>query len=566
MSRVRRRGAGTEGRTDDDGGAARTPRRPTRPGRTPRTLLRLVAALAVLVTAAGCAGASTGPSAPPAEITTSTPEAAPGAVPAGLERFYTQRPDWGSCLPFATTDDQRQYYGLPGLQCAKIDVPIDYSNPQGPTAQLAISRLRAADPSQRIGSLLVNPGGPGASGIEIASQLSLLMKNTEVARKFDLVGFDPRGIGASTPTIHCLTAQQQDAQRTVDVLDPSPAGVARAEATARQTADGCAQKTGNEFLANVGTRDVARDMDVLRGVVGDKQLTYLGYSYGTHIGSTYAEEFPRNVRAMVLDGAVDPAQNSTDALVDQGQGFQDVFNAFAKDCASKPGCPLGAAPGEATARFQQLTRPLLTKPIPLPDGRELSFGDAQQGTIQALYATSQWPQLRQGLTELTQGSGQTLMGLADDYYDRGPDGTYSPQTDAFNAVRCVDDPQIKDHAQALAQATRYNAAAPFLDSGRGPSPALDACGFWPVPATDGPHVPQVPGLAAPLVVSTTDDPATPYQSGVNLAKDLHASLLTKVGDQHTASFQGFPCVDAIVTRYLVDGTPAPAGARCPDQG
>jgi pimeloyl-ACP methyl ester carboxylesterase len=528
-------------------------------------VLRLVAALAVLL-AAGCADAATGPAAPPAAITTSTADPTPGAIPPGLERFYTQRPDWGSCVPFATTDDQRQYYAQPGLQCAKLEVPIDYNNPQGPTAQLAISRLPATDATQRIGSLLVNPGGPGASGIQIASQLALLMKNTEVARKFDLVGFDPRGIGASTPTIHCLTAAQQDAQRTTDILDPSPAGVARAEAAARETADGCAQKTGTSFLANVGTRDVARDMDVLRGVVGDKQLTYLGYSYGTHIGSAYAEEFPRNVRAMVLDGAVDPSQNSTDALVDQGRGFQGVFDAFAKDCASKPGCPLGSAPGEATARFQQLTRPLLAKPIALPDGRELSYGDAQQGTIQALYATSQWPELRQGLTELTQGRGQTLMGLADDYYDRAPNGVYSPQQDAFNAVRCVDDPQIKDHAQALDQARRYNAAAPFLDSGRGPSSALDTCGFWPVPATDGPHVPQVAGLAAPLVVSTTDDPATPYQSGVNLAKDLHGSLLTKVGDQHTASFQGFPCVDTIVTRYLVDGTPAPANARCPDQG
>ena len=434
------------------------------------------------------------------------------------------------------------------------------------TAQLAISRLKATDPGQRIGSLLVNPGGPGASGIEIASQLSLLMKNTEVARKFDLVGFDPRGIGASTPTIRCLTAAEQDAQRTTDILDPSPAGVARAQATSHQTADGCAQKTGVELLANVGTRDVAHDMDVIRAVVGDKQLTYLGYSYGTRIGSTYAEEFPRNVRAMVLDGAVDPDQDPTDQLVDQGRGFQGTFEAFAKDCAAKPGCPLGPDGAQATARYQQLTRPLLAKPIRLPDGRELTYGDAQQGTIQALYATSLWPDLRQGLTELTQGSGQTLMGLADEYYDRAPDGTYSPQQDAFNAVRCVDDPRVTDPAQALDRAQRYNEAAPFLDSGRGASAALDACAFWPTPVTGGPHVPQAPGLAPPLVVSTTDDPATPYQAGVNLAKDLNGSLLTKVGDQHTASFQGFPCVDAIVTRYLVDGTPAPPNARCPENG
>jgi pimeloyl-ACP methyl ester carboxylesterase len=451
------------------------------------------------------------------------------------------------------------------FKCGKVPVPLNYDDPKGPTIQIEVLRMHDDLAPAHVSSLLINPGGPGASGLALPIDLAAAVSD-DVLLHYDLVGFDPRGIGASTPTIHCLTAQQQDQQRSIDLVDPSPAGVARAEAAARQTADGCSQKTGSSFLAHVGTRDVAKDMDVIRSVVGDKKLTYLGYSDGTHIGSTYAEEFPQNVRAMVLDGAVDPDQDPTEELVDQGRGFQGTFEAFAKDCAAKPGCPLGPDAAQATARFQQLTRPLLAKPIPLPDGRELSYGDAQQGTIQALYATSQWPQLRQGITELTQGQGQTLMGLADDYYDRAPDGTYAPQQDAFNAVRCVDDPQIRDHAKALDQSRRYNVAAPFLDSGRGPTSTLDACGFWPVPATDGPHVPQVPGLAPPLVVSTTDDPATPYQSGVNLAKDLNGSLLTKVGDQHTASFQGFPCVDAIVTRYLVDGTPAPAGARCADTG
>ncbi|MCD2196539.1 alpha/beta hydrolase [Actinomycetospora endophytica] len=554
-----RRGAGTENRYD---GASTRPRRRRRGH---RGVLRLVAVAAVLVSAAGCADVASTPTAASSVPPIST-SPAPGSVPPDLTRFYSQRPTWGSCLPFATTDDQKEYYGQPGMECAKVDVPADYTNPQGRTAQIAISRLKATDPTQRIGSLLVNPGGPGASGIEIASQLSLLMKNTEVARKFDLVGFDPRGTGASTPTIHCLTAQQQDAQRDTDILDPSPAGVAKAEAAAKQTADGCAQKTGVDLLANVGTRDVARDMDVLRSVLGDKQLNYIGYSYGTRIGSTYAEQFPKNVRAMVLDGAVDPDQDPTEQLIDQGRGFQGAFEAFAKDCSSKPGCPLGTDPAQATARYQQLTRPLIANPIKLPDGRVLSYNDAQQGTIQALYATSMWPQLRQGITELTQGQGQSLMNLADQYYDRAPDGTYSPQQDAFNAIRCVDDPQVRDHAQALDRANRYNEAAPFLDSGRGASSALDTCGFWPTPATGGPHLPKAPGLAPPLVVSTTGDPATPYQAGVDLAKSLNGSLLTKVGTQHTASFQGFPCVDAIVTRYLVDGTPAPPNAKCPENG
>ncbi|MDL5156800.1 alpha/beta hydrolase [Actinomycetospora sp. Odt1-22] len=538
-----------------------TDRRPLRSRR--RVVLRWVVALATLVTLAGCADAVPAATAPP-----TAPAPSSAAAPGGLDRFYSQQLSWGSCLPFATTDDQRQFYGQPGFECSKLEVPIDYANPTGRTAQIAVSRLKATDPNQRIGSLLVNPGGPGASGIEIASQLAILTRGEEVARRFDLVGFDPRGIGASTPTIRCLTPAEQDAQRATDILDPSPAGVQRAEGLARQTADGCAQKTGVDMLANAGTRDVAKDMDVLRAVLGDEKLNYLGFSYGTRIGSTYAEQFPRNVRAMVLDGALDPDQDPTDEVVNQGRGFQGAFEAFAKDCSTKPGCPLGADPAQATTRFQELTRPLLAAPQKLPDGRTFSYGDAQQGTIQALYATSLWPDLRQGLTELTQGRGQTLMGLADQYYDRAPDGTYSPQQDAFTAVRCVDDPRVTDPAQALDRATRYNEAAPFLDSGRGASAALDSCAFWPpqAPVTGGPHVPQAPGLAPPLVVSTTGDPATPYQAGVDLAKALNGSLLTKVGDQHTATFQGFGCVDAIVTRYLVDGTPAPPNARCADTG
>ena len=536
-----------------------------RPSRR-RIPLRWGVVLAVLLALAGCADAVPGvptTSAPPAPSSS-----APGTPPGGLERFYGQQLTWGSCLPFATTDDQRQFYGQPGFECSKLEVPVDYANPTGRTAQIAVSRLTATDTARRIGSLVINPGGPGASGIELASQLAILNQGTEVARRFDLVGFDPRGIGASTPTIRCLTGPEQDAQRAADITDPSPAGVQRAEGLSRQTADGCAQKTGVDMLANVGTRDVAKDIDVLRGVLKDEKLSYLGYSYGTRIGYTYAEQFPQNVRAMVLDGALAPDQDPTDEVVEQGRGFQGTFEAFAKDCATKPGCALGADPTQATTRFQEMTRALITAPVKLPDGRVLSFNDAQQGTIQSLYATSLWPDLRQGLAELAQGRGQTLMGLADQYYDRAPDGSYSPQQDAFNAIRCVDDPRVTDPAQALQRSVRYNEAAPFLDSGRGASAALDTCAFWPpqAPVTGGPHVPQIPGLAPPLVVSTTGDPATPYQAGVDLAKALNGSLLTKVGDQHTASFQGFRCVDDIVTRYLVDNTPAPADARCAENG
>lgn len=266
---------------------------------------------------------------------------------------------------------------------------------------------------------------------------------------------------------------------------------------------------------------------------------------------------------MVLDGALDPDQDPTAELIAQGRGFQGAFDAFARDCASRPNCPLGQDPAQTTAAYQALTRPLIAAPLPLPDGRVLSHADAQQGTINALYVESYWPRLVRALTDLRAGQGAPLMTLADEYYERNPDRSYASSQDAFEAIRCVDDPRVTDPVLAAQRSAAYNQAAPFLDSGRGASAARDSCAFWPVPPTSAPHIPQVPGLAPPLVVSTTGDPATPYQAGVELARALNGSLLTKIGDEHTAAFQDSSCVDGIVTRYLVEGTPAPPDATCP---
>jgi pimeloyl-ACP methyl ester carboxylesterase len=521
--------------------------------RRPRVVGPVLVAVAALLIA-GCGGGS-GNGAP-------APDPAASAPP-GLESFYRQALSWGPCEPLAQTEDDRQAYADASLQCAKMRVPLDYAKPTGATAEIAILRHAVTDPSRRIGSLVINPGGPGASGVSAAASLASTVASTETGRRFDLVGFDPRGIGASTPPLRCLTPQEQDAERLDDDTDPSPRGVAQTESEERTFVQRCEQRSGNELLANVGTRDVARDMDVLRAVLGEEKLTYLGFSYGTRIGSTYAEQFPRNVRAMVLDGALDPEQDPIDQVVEQGRGFQGAFEAFARDCATQPGCPLGADPAQATARYQQLSRPLIAQPLRLPDGRTLSYGDAQQGTIQALYSEQYWPILRRGLGELAAGRGDTLMRLADLYYSREPDGTYPNDQDAFAAVGCVDDPRVTDRGEATVRAQRYNQAAPFLDSGRGTAGSLDSCAFWPVPPTSQPHVPRVQGLTPPLVISTTGDPATPYQAGVKLAQALNGSLLTKVGDQHTAAFSGFPCVDGVVARYLVDGTPADKGQTCP---
>jgi pimeloyl-ACP methyl ester carboxylesterase len=316
------------------------------------------------------------------------------------------------------------------------------------------------------------------------------------------------------------------------------------------------------MLANIGTREVVRDMDVMRSALGDEKLTYLGYSYGTRIGASYAEAFPHNVRAMILDGAVDLAQNPATELIDQGRGFQKAFDAFAAWCAGRPDCSLGSDKTQAVSKFQALVRPLINQPVGLPDGRKLSYTDATIGTVQALYLSDLWPMLNRGLQELAQGHGDILMRLADNYYGRSPDGTYSTEMDVFQSVLCVDNPPIKDRNIARDLDAQYRKVAPFLDTGQPPSPALDNCAFWPVPPTSGPHHPQTPGLPTVLVISTTQDPATPYQAGLNLAHDLNARLLTFEGTQHTAFLQGDGCIDHVGISYLTSLKLPAEGTRC----
>lgn len=484
-----------------------------------------------------------------------------GPVPAGLEEFYGQELSWGPCAEYARTATDRVAYADDAVECARLEVPMDYADPGGPTVQLGLLRKPATDQDERIGSLLINPGGPGASGMSAAAGLASGVDETELGSRFDLVGFDPRGIGASEPAVRCLTPQERDAERLDVDFGATPAEAAQTESEERTYAAKCAERTGTDMLANIGTREVVQDMDVLRSALGDRKLNYLGYSYGTRIGSEYAERFPGNVRAMILDGAIDPGQSSTDALVAQGAGFQRAFDDFAEWCADRDRCPLGADPARSVTAYQQLTRPLLDRPVPAGD-RRLSYEDATTATIQALYAPSMWPQLQAGLTELAQGRGDALIALADSYYGRSPTGSYSTVTAAFDAVRCVDDRRVTDPAKAREADRRYREQAPFLDDGRGPSAARDACAFWPVPVTGDHDFPEVEGLPPVLVVSTTNDPATPYAAGQQLAAALGGRLLTFEGTQHTVFLQGNSCVDTAGTDYLVDLELPERGTRC----
>ncbi len=423
-------------------------------------------------------------------------------------------------------------------------------------------RQRATEPDTRIGSLLTNPGGPGSSGLNaLATIFAPSLEKTDVARRFDLIGFDPRGVGASKPTIDCLSDAEREALRLVYVADSSPAGVAQSEANSKQIVEKCAQRTGVDVLANVGTRDVVKDMDVLRAALGDPKLNYLGYSYGTQIGYAYAETFPGNVRAMVLDGAVDPDQPRIDQIVAQSAGFQLAFDAFAAWCVQRQ-CPLGQRADQAVAVFQALTRPLIDKPASTSDGRLLSYPDAVTGVNQALYLEDYWELLRRGLAALAAGDGTVLKVLADAYEDRAQDGTYSNTLEAFVAIRCVDEEPVRDPAEALELSRRAREAAPFRDDGRGASAALDECAFWPVQPTSTPHRPMVSGLPPVVVVSVTGDPATPYEAGVDLAQALGGRLVSVEGNQHTVAFRGVGCVDQALSRYLVDLTLPADGTRC----
>ncbi|HEU5469514.1 MAG TPA: alpha/beta hydrolase [Actinophytocola sp.] len=488
-----------------------------------------------------------------------------GPVPGGLDRFYGQSLSWGDCEPYAATDSDREVLGSDDVQCTRLTVPLDYTKPDGDTITLGVSRRPAGDKARRIGSLVINPGGPGAAGLATAARLGGGAEDSELGQRFDFVGFDPRGVGSSEPTVRCLTDAERDAERADDdELDASPAGVAKLEADQKDYATKCAERTGKgaAMLANIGTRDVAKDMDVLRSALGDEKLTYLGYSYGTRIGSTYAETFPNNVRAMVLDGALDPNQDPIEELVAQGAGFQKAFDDFVAWCVQRQDCALGQDPAKALTEFLGLVRPLGERPVDVGDGRKLSYSDAMTGVIQALYADELWEYLNTGLTELKGNKAQTLMLLADTYLERGSDGRYSTTQDAFTAIRCVDDPRVTDKNVVLEAQRRYKAAAPFLDDGNPPTSALDACAFWPVPNTSQPHLPQIAGLPPVLVVSTTKDPATPYEAGVNLAKVLGGGLLTFEGTQHTAFLQSNRCVDDAGTRYLVDLRLPETGTRC----
>ncbi|WP_245984470.1 alpha/beta hydrolase [Streptomyces tateyamensis] len=456
-----------------------------------------------------------------------------------------------------------------GLQCGRLKVPLDYAAPDGPAIELAVVREPARDAGQRIGSLVVNPGGPGESGV------AMVRDGTEqfagpLHDRYDIVGFDPRGTGDSSP-VRCLTDRQRDAaDQQDDPADPQ-ARLAFREQQAREYAQACEANAG-KLLPFVGTRNTARDMDRLRQALGQEKLDYLGVSYGTYLGALYAEEFPQRTGRLVLDGAVDPAQDKLDAGVQQQIGFEKSLERFAADCATAhpQECPLGQDPARAGLRAAEFLDGLRAAPLPTQDrdGRKLTSALGWTGALMFLYGDqgTAWSELRAALSAgIDQHDGAPLLAAADAYNGRDAGGHYNSSDDAHTAIGCADAPSPVPSPQRVQQVlAQLKQQAPLLNRDTTAEDVQDpGCSDWPFRTTEQPHTVRADGSAPILVIGSTGDPATPYQAAVNLAHGLaDATLLTRQGEGHAAFGSGNACVTAALDTYLVSGVRPAAGTTC----
>jgi len=445
-----------------------------------------------------------------------------------------------------------------GFECGTLDVPIDYSNPASGTLSLALIRLPATDQAHKIGSLLVNPGGPGASGVNFVRAWATTLSST-IRQQFDIVGFDPRGIGQSTP-IDC-----HDNLQAFIAAEPVPTTQAQWDTLVQLTKDfdnACAQKYG-PLLPFLGTKNVVRDMDQIRAAVGDDKLNYLGYSYGTVIGQVYADMFPTKIRALVLDGSVDLSLSTDDKTLTQIGGFELALNNFVANCQQQ-NCALNQRTnGNPMAAIDQLLAKVEKAPIPAPSAdRPAGPGETFLGLITPLYSKSAWPMLATAVDSALNGDASQIVQLADSYLDRNPDGSYANSQETNIAVSCLD----QEPSQLPVTFKDFPAAAAkfaLTSSHFGPAVANGlTCAYWPA-KPDPLKPPTATGAPPILIVDTTGDPATPYAWGVSVSKQLKSSvLLTYNGDGHTAYDSGDACVDGAVNTYLVSLTTPLPGTQC----
>lgn len=513
------------------------------PARLSRVLAAVVALLLLLSACAWVRGDSgAGPDPEPG----GTPLAVVGrGVAKDLLPYYKQRVDWQACGE---------------LECALVQVPLDYDHPGGEQITLALKRSLAGDPARRVGSLLINPGGPGGSGITLVESTPQFFSR-DLLDGFDVVGFDPRGVGEST-AVECLAPAELDELRAAVYDTRNQTGRDSLRADARRIVEACQAKSG-DLLPHVDTVSAARDMDILRAVLGDAELYYLGYSYGTQLGATYADLFPERVGRLVLDGAVDPTLTYAALGYGQAAGFEAALRAYVADCLEGRACPLRGSVDDGVAQIQRFIALTAGSALPTASDRALTQSHAVSGILLTLYDDRYWPVLTEALTAaMRDKDGSQLLFLADLVADREDDGTYSSNSVlAFTAVNCLDLPVDASPAAMDAAAARLRELSPtfgqFLAYGE------IICDEWPVPATGDAQPLRAQGAAPILVIGTTRDPATPYVWAESLADQLESGILISFdGEGHTAYGRSNDCVEGAVDGYLLRGELPADGLSC----
>ncbi|SFA90702.1 alpha/beta hydrolase [Cellulomonas marina] len=505
-----------------------------RPARRPAGPAALVALLAGLLAVAGCT--------PAVQQETVTPGPSTAAAAPADGDVAAQELVWTDCAD---------------LECATARVPLDWAEPEGETIGVALTRHAAT--GERLGTLFINPGGPGASGVDYVPAALAEFSDTLLA-SYDVVGFDPRGVGLSTP-VDCVDDAELDVLTATD-LDTSDAGLTEAAATWGAVGAQCLERTG-PLLEHVDTVSAARDLDLLRTLVGDETLTYLGFSYGTQLGATYAALFPERVGRLVLDGALDPTLTSTEVSAGQAAGFEGALRAYVAYCQGQDTCPLDGDVEDGLAQVRTLLDKATAAPLTTGQDRRLTSALAFSGIAATLYSQASWDLLTQGLTAaITRGDGSVLLALSDAYYQRDAEGRYtSNMFEAFWSIGCADSRAPADVAEMRAAAAEVEAAAPTV----GPwfSYGGVTCAQWPTPVAEPLPSYAAEGAAPILVVGTTNDPATPYAWAEKLATTLSSGvLLTFEGEGHTAYRASNTCIADVVDAYLVEGTVPADGTRC----
>ncbi|MEV6173427.1 alpha/beta hydrolase [Streptomyces sp. NPDC051954] len=510
----------------------------------------LTAAAALL--AAGCSSGSSddgkdgekssrGQTAAAAPWTGSSGTAVP--LPSSLT---SQKLDWGRCEATAGSSEPGSDW-----QCATLKVPLDWAKPDGETIGLALIRAKATG-DDRIGSLLFNFGGPGGSGVSalpsFSSSFSLLRE------RYDLVSWDPRGVAASQG-VRCRGDKDIQA---AEAIDTTPDTAAEERAYFQDAADfgeGC-EKDAGKLLAHVSTTDTARDMDLMRQVLGDDELHYFGISYGTELGGVYAHLFPKKVGRLVLDAVVDPTAGTVGHAENQTRGFQRALDNYLKST--------GQDPEEGSQKIADLLDRIDREPLSTSTGRKLTQTLALTGVFLPLYDESSWPVLTSALDAAEDGDGSELLALADGYNERDPSGHYSTGTHSQRVISCLDDKGRPTPAETKKLLPRFEKISPVFGAFLGWDTA-GWCHDWPVPGQHEDAEVSAPEAAPILVVGNTGDSATPYEGAPRMADELGKDvgvLLTWKGQGHGAYGSGSDCVDSTVNAYLLNGRAPKDGKVC----